>query len=305
MRKILTRLLLMLSLTATTLPGFAADKVQPFVLGSVRQGAMGDVVASVKNSLMAQGFRLVGEYSPYDDALALAVTSDELLSIAARPGGSPYVAVWRVSVTSAPTGVQVGYVNPDYLHHAYRMEESLAGVANALTLAVGRQETFGATGIAPSKLRKYHYTFGMEYYDDFYKLARHDGHAAAVAAFNKGLAAGRYGITKIYELDIPGTDLTLFGVAMKAPNPREEPMDDVYQMGVVDFKELRQTAYLPYEVLVKGDRIEALHMRFRMAVHFPDLRMVGDNSFLHLVKSPDAINKALTLTAGGVWIGEE
>jgi hypothetical protein len=70
-------------------------------------------------------------------------------------------------------------------------------------------------------------------------------------------------------------------------------------MGVVDFDELKGTAYLPYEIMVDGTDVVALNMRFRMAVHYPDLKMMGKNSFMTLMSSPGAIQKALTAAAGG------
>ncbi|MCA1804590.1 MAG: hypothetical protein LC646_04425 [Xanthomonadaceae bacterium] len=68
---------------------------------------------------------------------------------------------------------------------------------------------------------------------------------------------------------------------------------------MVDFEELKQNAYLPYEVMVMGNKVIALHMRFRMAVHFPGLKMMGSNSFMKLMSSPEAIRKALAEAVGG------
>ncbi|HWS03567.1 MAG TPA: hypothetical protein VN448_09275, partial [Gammaproteobacteria bacterium] len=75
--------------------------------------------------------------------------------------------------------------------------------------------------------------------------------------------------------------------------------DDKFQMSVIDFGELKGTPYLPYEVMVTGNRVVAMHMRFRAAVHYPDLKMMGDNSFMKLMPSPEAIRKALTEAVGG------
>ena len=62
---------------------------------------------------------------------------------------------------------------------------------------------------------------------------------------------------------------------------------------------MRSTAHLPYDILVTGDEVEALHARFRIAINFPDLSMMGANSFMNIMPSPDAIRDALTVTAGG------
>ena len=145
---------------------------------------------------------------------------------------------------------------------------------------------------------KYHYTFGMEYFDDPYELASYDSHKAAVDALEKNLAAGVAGVTKVYRLDL-SKDVTIFGVARKAPSEAELDMDETHIMKEIDFEELKATAYLPYEIMVDGKDVVALHMRFRAAVHFPDLKMMGSNSFMNLMASPNAIEKALAQVAGG------
>ena len=61
----------------------------------------------------------------------------------------------------------------------------------------------------------------------------------------------------------------------------------------VKFEGSAKIAYFPYEILVNGNEVEALHMRFRMAVHFPDLNMMGDHGFMKLMASPKATEQAL------------
>ena len=119
-----------------------------------------------------------------------------------------------------------------------------------------------------------------------------------LAAIEKNLAQGVAGVTKVYRLDLPN-NVTVFGVARKAPSEAEHDMDEQYIMTEVDFDELKGTAYLPYEMMVYGNKVVALHMRFRMAVHYPDLKMMGKNSFMNIMPSPNAIQQALTAAAGG------
>lgn len=279
----------------------AADKLKPFVLGSISNGDFDRTVNETKAALVQQGFSIAGEYVPYEGAHVIVVTSDELKRIATQSERGAYAVAQRVSVTRVGDKVQVSYVNPLYIEHAYQLDASMAPVAQKLERALGKAQEFGADGLTPKQLRKYHYTFGMEYFDDPYDLARHGSYREAVAAVENGLAAGEQGITKVYRIDIPGKQITVFGVAMKAGADGDVNMDDTHQMGIVDFEDLKGTAYLPYEVMVRGRDIEALHMRFRMAVHFPDLKMMGENSFMKLMKSPDAIHKALTQVVGGTY----
>ena len=86
---------------------------------------------------------------------------------------------------------------------------------------------------------------------------------------------------------------TVFGVGMKMTIEDEEDIDSAFQMRIVDFEGCKKRAYFPYEVLVDGNNVEALHMRFRMALHFPNLSMMGKHGFTKLMSAPGATEKAL------------
>ncbi len=277
------------------------ENLKPFVLGAVYEGPISAHLDNTRTALEGQGFRVVGEYQPYDGAHILVVTSDELLQVAAASERGGYIAPLRVSLTEVSGNTQIAYVNPLYLRHAYRLNGELFQVSARLAGALGQREFFGSeAGLPPDQLQRYNYTFGMEYFTDPYRLASYRSHADAVAAVERGLAANAGGVSKVYRLDIPGTQMTVFGVSMsQARGGASAHMDDAHQMSIVDFQGMKSTAYLPYEILVIGGEVEALHMRFRMAVHFPDLKMMGANSFMRLRRSPNAIGEALTKAAGG------
>jgi len=282
----------------------AAEKFKPFVLASKGAGDFDAKVAATRTALTGAGFEILGEYSPYsgtfvDNTQVIIVTNDELKKAAAMTEYGGFAAPWRVSVTETGGEIQVVYANPLYLANAYRLKADLNGVNEALKNALGAQETFGSKrGLSARKLRKYHYTFGMEYFDDPYELASYGSHDQAVKALEKNLEAGVAGVGKVYRLDL-GNNVTVFGVSMNAPTEAEKDMDDAYIMSVVDFEELKGTAYMPIEILVDGNNVYAQHMRFRMAVHYPDLKMMGKNSFMNIMPSPNAIQEALTAAAGG------
>jgi hypothetical protein len=82
---------------------------------------------------------------------------------------------------------------------------------------------------------------------------------------------------------------------MQATSDAEEEIDidEAHQLSIVDFEGYSKVAYYPYEILVDGKDVEALHMRFRMAVHFPDLSMMGEHGFTKLMSSPGATEDAL------------
>jgi hypothetical protein len=287
---------------------FAAERYKPYVLGSNTQSDYAATVKSTEEKLKAAGFRIVGEYVPFADTHILIVTNPELLKNAAASQYGGFGAIQRVSIVKRGDKVEVAYTNPIYMAYAYRMKSHLNDIADQLGAALGHQTTFGAKrGLYPEDLLEYHYTFGMEYFNEPYHLAEYPSHSAAIAGVEKHLTTNKAGIRQLYRLDIPGKQETVYGVSMKAPNPDsdEKYMDDTFQMSIIDHNEYSQAAYLPYEVMVIGNKVIALHMRFRAAVNFPSLRMVGHNSFMTLRSSPEHIQTALSKAVGGRPDGDD
>ena len=274
----------------------AADVIlKPFVLASKSAGTVAEKSAQVKTALTAAGFTVVGEYAPYADASIIVVTNDELKKNAAASEAGGYGAAQRVSVTEAGKEVQVSYTNPVYMSHVYRMNGDLSGVAASLATALGKVEEFGAQGMTAKQARKYHYMIGMEYFDEPSVLAEYGSYEEALKAVDVGLADNKYGVSKVYRVDIPGKQESVFGVGLKVSGD-DKFIDDRFIMSEIDFHDVKSTAHLPYEVLVSGNKVYALYARFRIAINFPDLSMMGKNSFMNIMKTPEAIRLALQKT---------
>lgn len=270
------------------------SRLKPFVLADSEYASFVEAVAQTREKLVTAGFTVIGDYTPYDGAQILVFTSPALQDVAVKTELGGFGAVLRAAVTQVNDAIQVSYVNPQYLATAYRLAGELSGVTDQLAAALGAQETFGSKrGIKVKSLAKYNYMLGMEHFDDPYELGGYEDQATAVAAVAAKLQMGANGLSSVYQLALPSGDV-LFGVAMQPQAHDDRYYNDSYQMSVVDVADLRSTAYLPYEVLVTNGQVKALHMRFRMAVHFPDLSMMGKHSFMTLMPSPKAINKALT-----------
>lgn len=272
------------------------EKLRPFVLGSKGAGTLEEKTGQAKTALIAGGFTVVGEYSPYPDANILIVTNDDLKMNAADSEHGGFGAVQRVSITKANDEIQVSYTNPIYMSNVYRMKSDLIGVSAGLATALGRIEEFGAKGMTAKQARKYHYMLGMEYFDEPSVLAEYASYEEAVQSVDAKLTANDNGVTKVYRVDIPGKQESLFGVAMKGVAEADKYMDDRFIMSEIDFRDIKSTAHLPYEVLVSGNKVYALYARFRIAISFPDLSMMGKNSFMNIMKTPDAIRDVLKKT---------
>jgi hypothetical protein len=275
-------------------PVAAETTYQPFVLASVNDAGLDVQTEATTSALEQAGFMVVGQYSPVENTNVIVVTSQNLMAVAALSEKGGYGAGQRVSVSLRNDKTEVAFVNPLYIQRAYRLEGDLQSVYDQLSQVLGNMETFGAEKkMTAKKLAKYHYMMAMQRFDDPSELASFESHEAALAAVEKGLAVEGDALTQIYRIDIPGKDQSVFGVGMKATNDEEEDIDSTFQMSIVDFEGYSKVAYFPYEVLVDGKDVEALHMRFRMAVHFPDLSMMGEHGFTKLISAPGATEDAL------------
>lgn len=298
MKKLMQILWIALAGLLFTAGAQAAETYKPFVLAYKTGGDMNTVVEEVKQKLTAGGFEIVGTYVPYETATIIAITNDAIKQTAAKTEMGGFGAAQRVTVTRVNNEMQISYTNPTYMAHAYRMDGDLKGVTAQLQQVLGKQEEYGpAEALSAKELRKYHYMFGMEYFDEPSELADYKSYDEAVQKVEDALAKGAGGVTKVYRIDIPGKKQTVFGVAMKGEGDKKY-MDDAYIMSEIDFKPLRSTGHLPYEMLVVDDKVYALYARFRIAINFPDLSMMGKHSFMNIMDSPDAIKEALKRAAG-------
>lgn len=269
---------------------------RPFILASINEAGLEQQTAATIAALEGAGFTVLGQHRPLENARVIVATSPDLLAIAARSERGGYAAAQRVSVTERDGKTEVAFVNPLYIQHAYRLGADMQAVLDRLSAALGLVEEFGSKkGLTAKKLAKYHYMVGMQRFDDPSELGSFDSHEAAVAAVEAGLARAGDALTQVYRIDVPGTQQTLIGVGMKATGANEDEIDidEAHQLAIVDFEGYGKAAYFPYEILVRDGEVEALHMRFRMAVHFPDLSMMGEHGFTKLMASPGATEKAL------------
>lgn len=273
---------------------------KPFIVASAGPGTLAEQTQSTVEALEAAGFEVAGQYSPVEGTNIVVVTNDELKKIASVSDRGGYAAGQRVSISEAGDNIEVGYMNPIYIQYGYRLKGDMQPVYDALVESLGKTDACGAAGkkMTAKKLGKYHYMMGMQYFDDPSKLGSFDSYEAAIAAVEEGLAKPDDALTQVYRIDIPGKEQTVFGVGMKKTGEDDADLDSEFQMGVVDFEGCKKRAYFPYEVLVDGNKVEALHMRFRMALHFPNLSMMGEHGFTKLMSAPGVIEKELEKMVG-------
>jgi hypothetical protein len=286
--------------------GVAADaKLKTYILAEKKSGSVATVTAATKSKLNKAGFEIVGEYSPYDTATILIVTNNTLKANAADSDFGAFGAAQRVTITKAGAEVQVAFTNPTYMSHAYRMKSDLSSVASKLKSALGDKGEFGPDkGVTAKDLRDYQYKWLMPYFDDRLELAKYGNQQVAIAKVEAALAKNNNGgAKKVYRIDLAGKEETVMGVSMAGPG-KLDCSGDNYIMEKIDFKKLKSTGHLPYEIVISKGTVYALPAEFRIAISFPDLSMMGDNSFMSIMCAPLAIQEALTTAVGGEFLGE-
>lgn len=289
-------------LTAMGIAQAAGDKIlKPFILGHPQAGNMTQVVNVVKTALTSKGFKVVGSYSPFKGATVICASHRELTAAASKAKNGGFGVAQRVSVTEVKGKLQVAYMNPEYLGTAYGLGP-LTGVSAKLKAALGAVKAFGSKGVKARKLvpGKYHYAMFMPYFKDVSRLNKFADYKTAVATVEKNLATGAGGTRKVYRIDLPGKQVSVFGVAIpKGDGPDSGKKDtDKEVLDLIDFRAERSTAYLPYELMVQGKEVIALRGRYRIAVHYPDTKMAGKHGFTKIMSSPGGIKAALEAVAG-------
>jgi hypothetical protein len=241
-----------------------AEVLKPFILGKTPlsfdnplkdPGSMADVVEYTKAQLTDQGFTIVGSYVPYPNATVITASHPELSAAAAKAENGGFGAAQRVAVTEVNGTLQTSYMNPAYLGTAYGLGK-LETISAKLEAALGREEKLGPG--------KYHYKMLMPYFDDIDVLNTYPDYETGVKTVEANLAAGKGGTVMVYRIDLEGREVSVFGVGIpQGDGPDSGDKDtDKEILDIIDFQEIRSTAYLPYEIMVQGNQAIALRGRF-------------------------------------------
>ena len=260
-------------------------RFKPYLMVSSQAGEFAKAVTDTRLTITNSDFKLVGDYSPYESAHVFVITNDTLLKAASESEFGGYGAVIRMAVTDVDGEIQVSYVNPIYMTNLYHIPE-VPDVIAELEKTFGKGDSFGSKkGKTKRNLKKYQYMMFMPEFDDHDKLGKFDSHQQALETVNGNLGSGKYQLTKVFEVAIPGKDEVLIGVTIG-----DGEGADTTVMPLVDKSSQKHTAHLPYAVLVSGSKVYSQAGKFRIASSFPDLTM---GTFMDISGAPDAIKKSL------------
>lgn len=299
----LLRVLLLLPLVFWLQQSYAAEGgLQPFIEGTALSTSLGDATKTVVAALEKGGFEVVGHYSPLKNVTIISITSPVMLKNAAATDRGGYGAALSVALEFVSGKTFLSYMNPKYVANGYRLASDNSEVAQALGVILGNEKSFGAKPRTVADLRGYQYSFGMETFNDPMDLGSFKGFQTGIQQITSRLRSGADGVHLVYQIKIPGKDEVVFGVDLASKNP---DANGIKLVNTVDSGIPHRYAFLPYEVVLKDRNAEALNLRFRMALFFPDLPMMGSGgSFFSLRGAPDAIKQVLRKALGGTVISD-
>lgn len=300
----LLRVLLVFPLLGWTLSSSAAESgLRPFIEGTSINAPLAVATKTTMAALQQGGFEVVGHYAPAKNVTVISITNPLMLKNAAATERGGYGAALSVALETAAGKTLVSYMNPEYVADGYRLASNNADIAKALAVILGAEKSFGAKPRTAEELRGYQYTFGMETFDDPMDLGSFRGFQAGQQQIESRLGSGKDGVKLVYQIKIPGRDEMVFGVSLASKNPDANGVKLVKSVDAGAAP--HRYAFLPYEVVLRGRNAEGLNLRFRMALFFPDLPMMGaEGSFFKLRNAPDAIQSLLRKALGGTVISD-
>jgi len=227
----------------------------------------------VKSALSANGFKVIGEYDAMGDAKhhVVVYTCPGLLKLASQKNRG-FAAVQKVMVDGEKKNLVM--TNPEYFMPAFLQDDNnpkiVAKVASKLASALGTL-TGGTSTLEDDDISGYHFMMGMPYYEDMIEVAEGKGLAQKLEANAKG---------KIVFTQKVG-DATVYGIAM--------PKLEKTYVTAVEAQD--HAAFLPYMVMITGDKAMILHGKYYLAISNPTLSM-GD--FMGISSTPDDIEEYMT-----------
>ena len=276
-----------------------AQNLKPYVLGFESTESTTATREKVVKNLELNGINIAGQYQPANDKnrFILVITSPELENAVKKTGGlTGFAASLRVAFTNENGKTVVSYTNPPYWGNAYFRNEFDNVSSNYAALSLKLEKAMKASGdfsgkqfgskqgLSVKDLRKYHYMIAMPYFEDVVQLGATDSYASTVAKIDANLKKGIAGVKMVSRIVIPGKEMTLYSFALSGEKGESKFLP------IIDIGLPKQTAFLPYEVLVSGKKALMLHGRYRIALSFPDLTM---GTFTKIMSAPGDIETLL------------
>lgn len=255
--------------------------LEPYILIGESGKSIERTSKDIIGRLFMRNFEILGKYSPADDPdrYVIVVTNRDLLKVVDSDDNSALlVAAMRIAITRAGELTYVSCQNPEYwanayLRHSYpsaaqHIIKFKRDVLKAMPPMRGRfNRPYGGSStrpLSPAALREYRYRRRTASLDDIVTLATFSSFEAAITAIERGLDASEH-VSKVFEKRISGRPMKLYGLALGSVSGERRIF------ALLDNSDMKRTAGLPYEIIVSGNQVLMLPVRYRLPLSFPDL----------------------------------
>lgn len=229
----------------------------------------------VKRALTTNGLQVVGEYNAMQnsDYHVIAYTCPTLTKYASQKGRA-FAGVQKVLINNKDK--ELVLTNPQYFLHAFMQDdfqvEGAKKVNNKLVSAFGTLKN-SEDALDDDEIAEYHFMMAMPYYEDMIAVAKGDNLKEKLEK----------NATKNIVFTLEAGEATLYGVAM--------PTEKGEKYYVSEIKGEKQSAFLPYMVVVEGNTAKILHPKYYLAIAFPNLSM---GEFMAISGTPGDIEEYFT-----------
>ncbi len=251
-------------LTAASL--FAAGEVHDGKVSAYLKGAYEDA-ASVEGKLKGTGFEVIGKDAVSPDLTTIVFTCPTLRKMGNNPKRG-FAATMRALVNKKDN--EISFTNPLYFGKAYMQKDFNEADAKKVLSKInaafpGLKDS--SDSLKYSKLPKYHFTFGMPYYEDMDVVAK-GNHNELLAKLKNS--------NPVFVLPLsPERALVGFRLSDKTA-------------GFINKIGTKNAQVLPYAVLVEGEKAYILAPKYQLALSYPQLSM---GQFMKIASVPGKIEK--------------
>jgi len=257
-----------LTLISLTIPSlFAAGDVTNNRVSAYLRGDFQDVSA-VESKLQNAGFEVIGKDTISPDLTSVVFTCPTLKKLGNQPKRG-FGAALHVLINKKDNEISI--MNPLYFEKAFLQDDfdeaSVKKVLSKLNAAFPALKD-SKDNLKYSKLPKYHFMFGMPYYEDMEKI----GSGAHDALVTKAKSSGK----TLFVLPI-AKDRTLVGCKLSDSTAK-----------FIDKIGTKNATVLPYTILIEGEKAYILAPKYYLALSYPQLKMT---QFMKIANVPGKIKK--------------
>jgi len=263
MKKILLSVIVAVSLTTFDL---MAKEISSYESATFKN------ISEVKSALDRNGLTVVGEYDTMQNPNyhVIAYTCPTMLKNASKENRA-FAAVQKVLINTK--NKELVLTNPEYFLHAFMQndfqESDAQKINKKLSSAFGELKG-SKDSLDQDDIAQYHFMMGMPYYEDMIKVAKGENLAQKLER----------NAAKNIIFKIQTGDAILYGIAM--------PTEKGEKYYIPEIEGQRNTAFLPYMLMIEEDEAKILHPKYYLAIAYPNLSM---GNFMSISATPGDIEE--------------